>query len=144
MAILRAEGESGLTKKELEKYRTINRECEQLGEQMIRLKSRILSPKGQLITDAPASRSADHDGIGKVCEIVDTLQKKYFEKLLELCELQLSIEQAIESLDGTERVLMRYRYLQGLTWEEVAAKMNYTYQWVCHIHGVALKKLDSN
>lgn len=133
-----------MMKAELKKYRTINRECEQLGEQMIRLQSRILSPKGQAVTGEPPSGSVDHDSIGKVYEIIDTLQKKYCDKLLELCELQLSIEQAIEGLDGTERILMRYRYLQGLTWEQVAEKMHYTYQWVCHIHGVALKKLDSN
>ena len=131
-------------KEELKKYRNINRECEQLNEQIIRLQSRILSPNGQAITDETSSGSVDHDSIGKVYGIIDTLQNKYFEKLLELCELQLSIEQAIESLDGTERVLMRYRYLEGLTWEELAEKMNYTRQWACHIHGVALKRLASN
>ena len=69
------------------------------------------------------------------------LQKQYQSKLEELAEQQLSIEKAINTLDPTDRLLLRYRYLDGLKWEEICVKMSYGWTQIHHIHGEALKKL---
>ena len=49
--------------------------------------------------------------------------------------------QAIASLPDVERLLMRYRYIDGLNWIDVAAKMNYSWQGTHKIHARALKRL---
>ena len=40
-----------------------------------------------------------------------------------------------------EQILYK-RYCQSKKWEEIALEMNYTYQWVCKLHGRALLELD--
>jgi DNA-directed RNA polymerase specialized sigma24 family protein len=72
------------------------------------------------------------------------LQKRYLEKIDELAAEQLAIEQAIETLDGTLRSLMRFRYIDGLVWEEVCVKMNYSWRQIHNLHGRALRELAKN
>ena len=65
------------------------------------------------------------------------------------------VQKAIRSVkDQTLETLLEYRYIDGLTWEDLAEKMHYSYQWVCKLHGKALecivlpeedeKRVDSN
>ena len=44
--------------------------------------------------------------------------------------------------DNTERLILKYRYLQFLTWEQIAVKLNYTFQWVHVLHKRALKSFE--
>lgn len=57
--------------------------------------------------------------------------------------LAQEIEGAIEKLeDDRLRILLRYRYISGWTWERVAVEMNLEYRWVLRLHGRALTKLE--
>ena len=71
------------------------------------------------------------------------LQERYRTKLDELLQAQLEIERAIDTLDPTERTLLRLHYIQGETWEQAAVTMNYSWRQVHRIHARALKKLES-
>lgn len=49
----------------------------------------------------------------------------------------------IQKLNNPEYKQILYkRYCQSKKWEEIALEMNYTYQWVCKLHGRALLELD--
>lgn len=49
----------------------------------------------------------------------------------------------IQKLNNLEYEQILYkRYCQSKKWEEIALEMNYTYQWVCKLHGRALLELD--
>lgn len=49
----------------------------------------------------------------------------------------------IQKLNNPEYGQILYkRYCQSKKWEEIALEMNYTYQWVCKLHGRALLELD--
>ncbi len=41
-----------------------------------------------------------------------------------------------------EKDVLFYRYISGLTWWEIAEKMNYTERWVLKIHGKALAHFE--
>lgn len=70
-----------------------------------------------------------------IVENADKLAKKIREML---CAKE-EIEQVIDSLeDDTLRRLMKYHYIDGKTWEEVAVKMNYSYRNITRMHGRAL------
>lgn len=56
----------------------------------------------------------------------------------------LAIEAAIESLDPTARLLCRYRYVDGLKWEEVCVRMNYSWRQVHNLHRRALEALRAD
>ena len=81
------------------------------------------------------------------------------ERILELREeLQQEMERGVRLRRDTwaaigaiveprQRLVLQFRYLDGLTWERIAEKMNITYQWACHLHKLALKNfvlVDSN
>ena len=54
-------------------------------------------------------------------------------------QLRREIVKKIESMDSeTEKAVLRYRYIHMLKWEEIAVKMEYSWQHVHRIHGKAL------
>lgn len=92
-------------------------------------------------------------GVGESDKVQSTIEKleeqeeKINKKIELLYEVKENIEKALHTVeDDTLRVLLRYRYMNGLTWKKIAVNMHYTYQWVCKLHGQALRKLrvDSN
>ena len=57
-----------------------------------------------------------------------------------LAELRTQIRQAIDSVPNTdERLVLRYRYLQSLTWEEIAMRMHAGRMSVIRWHKKALE-----
>jgi DNA-directed RNA polymerase specialized sigma24 family protein len=75
-------------------------------------------------------------------EILQPLRTFYRSKLEALATAQLEIERALETLDYTERELIRLRYIDGLEWHQVCAAINYSWQQTHRIHARVLKKLD--
>ena len=45
--------------------------------------------------------------------------------------------------EGTARILLEYRYLQGCTWEQIAEKLHYSTMQIHRIHNRAPEKLPS-
>ena len=76
-------------------------------------------------------------------DITYPLIRLYREQLAELIEGQLKIEKAIESLNPTERELMRLRYIDGADWTEVAATIHYEWTQTHRIHARALAKIKN-
>ena len=59
--------------------------------------------------------------------------------------LKGEIYRAIRTVeDPTRRLLLEYRYIHGLTWEQVAERMGYDLRWVHRLHGKALGQLHIN
>jgi DNA-directed RNA polymerase specialized sigma subunit len=57
-------------------------------------------------------------------------------------DMRKEIEAAINTVDDiTLRTLLRYRYLNGLTWEKIAVEMNYTWRHTHRIHSAALQAI---
>lgn len=53
-----------------------------------------------------------------------------------------SIEAAIGSVEDERlQLLLRYRYIDGYTWERIAVSMNYSYRQVTRMHGRALRQI---
>lgn len=87
------------------------------------------SPGGGTITETLIDRHAQ-------------LVQAYQEHLARLEEEQLAIETTIASLDDpTVRLLMRYRYIDGLKWEEVCVRIKYSWTQTHELHGQALQQL---
>ncbi len=71
----------------------------------------------------------------------DTLRTLYDEKREKLTDELLHIEQVIEALEPTERTLMRLRYIDGLSWQAICTRINYSWQQTHRIHARALIKI---
>ena len=44
--------------------------------------------------------------------------------------------------DNTEKLILKYRYIEFLTWEEIAVKLGFTFQWVHVLHKKALNNFE--
>lgn len=109
-----------MTKEQLRNYRKIKDEHAQIEQRLRNLERR------------PDSEEA----------ILQPLREFYREKLKTLATAQLDIERAIETLDYTERSLVRLRYIDGMEWHQVCAGINYSWQQTHRIHARVLKKLE--
>lgn len=109
-----------MTKEQLRNYRNIKDEYSQIEKRLRSLESR---PK------------SDED-------ILRPLREFYSEKLEALATVQLEIERAIETLDYTERKLVRLRYIDGLEWHQVCVAINYSWQQTHRIHARILKAIE--
>lgn len=73
-------------------------------------------------------------------EKIDEIQRNVEEKVAYLICLKEEINKAIDKLENRdEQLLLRYRYLDNCTWEEIAAMMNVSIRSVHRIHGMALQ-----
>lgn len=130
-----------MTKSDLQQYRVLVREAEQLRGQVERLESAMTAPKVQQLEDRPAGVAREGSALENLVARHEELLELYREKLTALAVAQLRVERAIDGLEPTERCLMRLRYLDGLRWEAVCVKMSYSWRRVHQVHAQALEKL---
>lgn len=77
-----------------------------------------------------------------VARIVD-LEAEINADIDRLLDLRQEIERIINTVeDNRERLLLRYRYIDGRTFEWIAAEMNYHWRWVHKLHVRALTKIE--
>lgn len=126
--------------KYLSRYITLNRRIDRLLEEKSKWWSLCLKVTPSL-SQAPGggeSGSPVERPMDKVLEI----EEKIDQEIDELQEVRRDIKTVLGQLeDDTLRLLMEYRYLDGLTWEQIAEKMNYSRQWITSLHGRALAQI---
>lgn len=108
-----------MTKTTLETYRALKREVRQL----TRL---IRSPEADLARETETGRD---------------LLAYYEEKRDRLVETLRRIENAIDALEPTERVILRGRYIEGRSWTAVCQEVHYSRSRAFQIHDAAMRKL---
>jgi RNA polymerase sigma factor (sigma-70 family) len=76
-------------------------------------------------------------------EKIDLIQREVEEKVTYLVRLKEEINTAIDMLESRdEQLLLRYRYLDDFTWEEIARMLNVSLRTVHRIHGSALQNFS--
>ncbi len=73
----------------------------------------------------------------------EALRAQYEQKRAALEEILTKVETALESLDPTERTLLRLRYIEGKSWTQVSYLIHYQRTQVFRIHARALEKLQT-
>ena len=77
-----------------------------------------------------------------VCRIAD-IEQKITREINRQIDLRERIEAAVCAIpDKKLRDLMQYRYIDGMTWGKIAEEMDFSYQWVCRLHGYALQQIE--
>lgn len=129
-----------MTKRELQRYTKMDTELKRIEEQMDRLESQLINPKIPTISDMPRGGQCADMG-DKIVKLID-LKNLYNKRWDKLIDERMRIEKVIDSLeDSTERALIGYKYIDGLTWEEVCVKINYSYRHTTRLHGEILNKM---
>lgn len=132
-----------MTKAELQTYRWIKAEAHQLAARIAVLRAQATSAGTMNLSGMPPT-GGEKDPVAAAVARIDELTRKYAAMVQELVRRQEAIEAAIESLDGTERMLMRARYIDCMTWERVAEFIGYSVPAVYVIHRRAMGQLERN
>lgn len=129
-----------MTKEELKSYKYINTELQYIKKQIKFLSEDIRSTKGVCYDDTPCS-SSSVVAVQRYIEKLEELSELYEKKKTELVAFQIRIEQSIASLPPDLRVLMQYRYIDGMKWEDVNNMMYISETKSKNMHRKALKML---
>lgn len=130
-----------MTKKEfLKQYLKAKREIEIKSEQISDLKDLATKITQTLAPDKVKSTS-DNRLESTVSKIVD-IEKGICADIDNLKKIYLQVEGAIDSVPNSiQRDILRLRYINGKTWEQIAVELDFSYQWVCELHGRALQNI---
>ena len=89
-------------------------------------------------SNVPKDKTAET--VAKIME----LERKIDDRVNRLVELKIQIYYEIDKLPAREeKLLLKYRYLQFHTWEQIAEEMNYSERNVYYIHKRALRTFES-
>ena len=123
-------------KEELSQYKYARDKVEETLEEYEKYKTRA-EKVTSIISDMPRGGQSS-DKVADNAIIMADLNRQYEERWLQAEREKLKVEQNIDSIEEPYQTLLRKRYVEGLSFEEVAEKMNYTYSAITKMHGKAL------
>lgn len=89
-------------------------------------------PRGSSQTDLS-------DYVAEIDAAIEDLKEERLEKI----KIYREIEMRIRCMkDEDEQEVLRMRYIKGMKWEDIAAKMNYSYSGTLKLHGRALANIE--
>lgn len=87
-------------------------------------------------------RSSNPHGLDEQVARIEAIRKKTERARAKVLAMLEDIEDRIEALpDHDQRMVMKLRYIEGLSWEEVANEMSMSVRPVYYIHGKALAQM---
>lgn len=122
----------------LSTYQKAKQKVERLEQQLEELRFNKLAPPAVSNDGMPHKNDISDlsDYMVKLDEIENDITLARYERI---CAFQ-RIQRQIEKMDDEhEKDLLTYRYIKGMKWEQVAVKMDYSWQHIHKIHGNALK-----
>lgn len=115
---------------------SINAKLEQVGE--LRRKAQTVSSGSSDGTHSSTPR----DRIGEITARIVDLEREINEDIDRSIDLQREIRAAIATVpEARLRTLLEYKYINLLTLDETAVRMNYSYPQICRLHGRALQSV---
>lgn len=124
----------------LKSYRALDGKIESMTEQLQVWNARATKITATISQEPKAAGSGDQVQrcIDQICE----LQTEIAQEMDKLRKRKQEIETAIHGLnEKSYQDILWYRYIQGMTFEEIAIKMNYSWRQVCRKHKNAVEKL---
>ena len=129
-----------------EKKEFLSRYLEIMAEEKdIREEIAYWESKAQKVTSSWSAVPSGGKGSDKVqmgAIKIAELRESLIDKINHLVTVRIEIERAIGTVqDDTQRRLLRRKYINGLTLEQIAVEMHYSYVHTCRIHGYALSNI---
>ena len=85
-----------------------------------------------------AWRARYQGAVGPVAMLA--LERELDGRITEYAERVREIERVIDAVeDGQYRDLLKYRYLNGWSWQQISERMSFSQDWLWHLHARALQ-----
>lgn len=111
-------------------------------EQVSRLRSltqKVTASYGDGSSSHAHNNSPMEDAIVRLVDAEDELATQ----VIELVDVRMEIAKLIDRVpDALYKLVLEKRYLCFMTWERIAADMNWTYRWTLSVHGKALGEVE--
>ncbi len=122
------------------RYRRLNQRIDRLLEEQSRWRERALKITPTL-SQAPGGGGSGSP-IERPMDKVLEMEEEINEEIDTLQTIRHQIRDTLNQLtDESLKLLMEYRYIDGMTWEQIADKMNYSWRQVYRKHEEALSKI---
>ena len=130
-----------MTAKEyLSRYRFLNDGINAKLMQVEELRSKAQTVSGGNSTGAHGSQP--YDRIGEITVKIVDLECEINEEIDHLVDIQREIRESIAAVPEERlRTLLEYKYINCMTLEEIAVRMDYSYPQICRLHGRALQQI---
>lgn len=126
----------------LKQYLENEKEYNQLVQILQTLKEKMYSVSAQQYTDMPKTLSTTNDKFDNYLINIENYNERINILLDKLNKNRMYIENCINLLENTnQRMVMRYRYLEGYRWEKICIQMNYGWRQTHRIHTNALNNI---
>ena len=87
--------------------------------------------------------SDNHDTIGDVIANIDEYERRLNSESDRDVDLRNEVHSKIMKVKNNDaRLILFYRYMEFMKWEEIAVTMHYTFQWVHVLHKRALQDFE--
>lgn len=129
-----------MTAKEfLRRARAADRLIDEATERVERIRARLESGRMSNITGMPRGGASDWtDTANALIE----LERRVNARVRDMCRLKRLAMDAIDQVEEARlREVLELYYLDGYTWEQVAAAMHLDQRWVYRLHGKALLRV---
>lgn len=129
-----------MTKKDLQDFRKLITERESLQNQIEQLNAQIQHVTPSYGVQPRGGKSADT--ADKIIKLVE-LKRECECKCDRITDKQIRIETEIEKLtDPVERAVLRCRYINNMTWEDIQLLIHYERTKTFYIHSSAIKNFE--
>ncbi|MFV0413315.1 MAG: hypothetical protein ACK5L3_08605 [Oscillospiraceae bacterium] len=95
----------------------------------------------QIISAMPTS-APDGSKQEMVLEQLETMKSEYLKSFAAAMEDLRRVSDILDTLEGTESIAMKYKYITGLTWESIAERLEYSVRRMLDLQNSALDKLQ--
>lgn len=109
------------------------RQLKELKEQKFCVKA--INYKPDKLSPTNAVSNPQEDLLLKIVDLESSIQKD----ITKLIKTKRKAANTIKNIKGIERVVLEMRYLECMTWEEIAFRLTYNIRSVYKIHGRALQ-----
>ncbi|NCD04457.1 MAG: hypothetical protein EOM00_16045 [Clostridia bacterium] len=130
-----------MTKEELREYRWLVKNIQEMEDELAELETQATHITSSLKEDVVDYTSCKDKMSGQVARIIE-LQDTINEQLARMYALQKSIREKIANMPEREKRLLTLKYIEGMTWEEVAVGMDYSWQHIHRLHSRALRLIN--
>lgn len=130
--------ENELKKKFLRSYRECEHQVERVNCEIIRLRMMKMYPSANQSDGMPHGKGGTNDLSGYIVEL-DRIERERDAQIEKCLKVQEQVMIQLDLMDDQEEAkLLNYKYIEQLTWEEIAEKFGYEIRQVYRKHGKAL------